>query len=1304
VLTITPIAAGRGTDYLINSVGRENELVGEIDDAKVAAYFDAATRAGDPAGVWIGTTAQEWGILGEEVDREQLRRLFGSGHHPVSDQRLGKEPRHFRSLAERLSDVAERAERGGWDEERTASELLAVRIGGERIARTGYDCTLTAPKSVSILFGCLDDESLRQIVMNCHEDAVKEAAAWLDKEAFTRTGTDGIRQENARGIAAACFTHRTSRSGDPHLHTHVAVSAKVQTTSGLWRSLDGRALYQRAAEMKNVYEARLMSELQARMGVTWTRREKTGVMELLSCPEDLIECFSKRERMIAQERADQGQPTKGERGYKQADRRIWYRTRERKTEGQTTMTLSERWRKEAGEEITAITHSMIGGWERRDVPLTDAELDRLIRASMRDPGAPVSSLAQALGWAGRFGDSDLARLSAALDAAVPARRVEATLALLQIERSTWSESHAASAAKRVIEAHPRLGWIESEGDHERSVRVDLVAEIEATTKEVLTRCRRLTPQDPTGGKGPVRADGRSVYEHVGRVRYTTDAHLAAEHKVLGMAVAKGAVTFTRDQALVGVAGECAGECAGDRVSLSDHQVNVLSDLLAHDARLRVLVGAAGAGKTTVMRALVEAYRARGLSVIGLAPYQVAANELGEATGMKTMNLSRFLAPVSDAAKSLQEDLRPGTLVVLDEAGTASTAQMRAMCEIATMRGADLLFVGDHEQLPAIGAGGLFSDLAQIEGAQELREVRRFSDQDGVREWEAQASLDLRAGNPEALGAYESHGRILGGEREDLCGQLVERAVQDRLDHKSTVVLVGTEAEAEELSRAIQAALIEAGTVRDDLMVKVRGGQLVGVGDEIQTRRNDHRNRVANRDVWNVAKVHKDLSLSVIAADGRVADLGYDYVTHDVSLAYAGTIHSAQGMTVDIGRVLVDQETSPQALYVALTRGRERNEVYVATDNDGYDPTTSSDPIAILAERMGAGRENAASATTTKSRQEEEDHSLVRLGAVMEDLGRGDAATLGIKTALESVDPVLADALAQSPGYDALVRFAGDLARRGWDVPQAISDAASARDLSDAGSLAAVIHFRLSRRFGEASDLASVAEGLVSPTPATSRDAWCERVFGPAEGEAERAVAHQIGERLGVLAERALEAAPEWIEEIGGQGSAHTSAQTSAIEAVAAYRELSGYVGPDPIGLLPPLGEVTARAAWRVAHDTIRYAALGDAVPSGTAELVVAARRTPRPPLVVDRETRSELTRRVGAGEQVASETTQITSDSVLGAYRLHDAADALSDAERRQAEALIARARADAALLAGTLLGIESSATPSSMPEVWPAP
>ena len=98
----------------------------------------------------------------------------------------------------------------------------------------GFDLTWSAPKSVSLLFG-LSDPATSAVVRGVHEDAVDQALGYLERHALrVRRGAGGQNSIGAEGLVAAAFTHRTSRAGDPQLHTHVLVAnvAKGSTASG----------------------------------------------------------------------------------------------------------------------------------------------------------------------------------------------------------------------------------------------------------------------------------------------------------------------------------------------------------------------------------------------------------------------------------------------------------------------------------------------------------------------------------------------------------------------------------------------------------------------------------------------------------------------------------------------------------------------------------------------------------------------------------------------------------------------------------------------------------------------------------------------------------------------------------------------------------------------------------------------------------------------------------------------------------------------------------------------------------------
>src|SRR3712207_544521 len=112
---------------------------------------------------------------------------------------------------------------------RELSGFLARASRPATRAVAGYDMTFSPVKSVSALWAIAPRQVAEQIEA-AHAAAVADTLAWLERQAcFTRLGAGGARQVETRGLIAAVFTHRDSRAGDPDLHTHVAVSNKVQT-------------------------------------------------------------------------------------------------------------------------------------------------------------------------------------------------------------------------------------------------------------------------------------------------------------------------------------------------------------------------------------------------------------------------------------------------------------------------------------------------------------------------------------------------------------------------------------------------------------------------------------------------------------------------------------------------------------------------------------------------------------------------------------------------------------------------------------------------------------------------------------------------------------------------------------------------------------------------------------------------------------------------------------------------------------------------------------------------------------------
>lgn len=299
--------------------------------------------SGELPGQWLGNQSE--GLHGE-VTTEALRALL-SGCDPVTGAALGHP----------LVD-------------RTLSNGKVIR------AVAGFDATLSAPKSLSVLWALTDDEGLAE----CHDVAVRAVADYLERfGATTRVRSNGMRMHlDTHGLTMAAFRQTTSRADDPQLHTHLVISAKVQTADERWLALDARFLKRHQRTLGGLYQSVLRAELTHRYGVAF-EPIVSGQAEIAGVPAELLAVFSKRTAEIDTAMADkvaefyrrQGcDPTRQELAAMQ--RQAAADSRARKT-GHTADEMRSLWRVEAA-----------------TVGVTPASLRRSIEAAATDhpPTAP----------------------------------------------------------------------------------------------------------------------------------------------------------------------------------------------------------------------------------------------------------------------------------------------------------------------------------------------------------------------------------------------------------------------------------------------------------------------------------------------------------------------------------------------------------------------------------------------------------------------------------------------------------------------------------------------------------------------------------------------------------------------------------------------------------------------------------------------------------------------------------------------------------------------------------------------------
>jgi conjugative relaxase-like TrwC/TraI family protein len=953
---IHKLTAGAGYDYLTRQVAALDAT--EKGHTGLASYY---TERGETPGVWIGSGLDGIDGLaaGDPVTAEQMRALFGCGLHPLAELRQQQlegpdlTDQDFQNVARlgtpfRIVDndlrpfrveVAKRiaALNGaiGWpadasiaaaDRARVRTQVareffsaehgrqpvdareLAGQIAKDSRPRTqtvaGYDLTFSPVKSVSTLWA-VADPAVAAKIERAHRAAVKDALAFIESHAlFTRTGPQGIRQVNVRGLVATAFTHRDSRAGDPDLHTHVAVANKVQTLDGRWLSIDGRVLFKANVAASETYNTALEQHLSDTLGVRFAERsgtdpEKRPIREIVGVDPRLNRRWSTRRAHIEVRRGelaiqfqqDHGRPPTPVEALHLAQQAT-LETRDAKHEPRSLAEQRATWMSEAS--------AVLGG-----------------------RGAVTSMVQTAL--------APHAETATIADARWVAQTADHILAVMEASRSTWQMWHVRAEALR----HVRT--IDLPAEHATAL-VDLLVDEVLNHRSVALAAPHDHIEEPEVLR---RVDGSSVYTVAGADLYTSQRILDAERRLLSAAGRRDGSAV--DQVAVDLA---LLEMAANGTALDAGQASLVWQMCTSAARLQLAIAPAGAGKTTAMRALTLAWTQDGGQVLGLAPSAAAAAVLGEQTGIRTDTLAKLTWSLDHGElPDWAAAVGPSTLLIIDEAGMAGTLSLDTAIQFAIDRGASVRLIGDDQQLAAIGAGGVLRDITHTHGALRLNELHRFTDPA-----EAAASLALRDGDPEALDFYLDHGRVHVGDGATTTEDAFNAWVSDRAAGLDAIMIAPTRHLVAELNARARAHRLDHSTATAE--VPLADGNWASVGDVIITRANDRRLRltatdwVKNGDRWTITHVGRGAGLTVRHNQSqRTIRLPADYVHTSTGLGYATTIHSAQGVTADTMHGLATGQESRQQLYTMLTRGRTANHLYLQVVGDG-DPHTLIRPETV----------------------------------------------------------------------------------------------------------------------------------------------------------------------------------------------------------------------------------------------------------------------------------------------------------------------------------------------------------------------
>ena len=828
---VATLSKGYDLDYIWKQVDR-----GPAKDA-ASYYIQASETGGEPPGRWWGPGAKALGFeQGQVVEREPYDLLFGQRKAP-DGTKLGKPPDGGRKAADLYARLLA-AEPHATAERRR--ELRIEATGQTRQSPLFFDLTLSLSKSISIFHASLGENArlarqagdqdgdkywsaLVEEVDDMIWQAVHAGFEYFQREAgYTRTGSHNTRvhgretgQWHEADLAVAHWLQHTSRDGDMQLHVHSQIAHTARTaTDGKWRAPDSLGYNEHVGAVAAIVSQHLEEALTHRFGLEWTARDDGHGFEIKGVSGEMMRLFSSRRESITADLRARAARFEQRYGRAPSQRELAHLAQ--------ASNFTTRNPKHGALDV-AQAHA---GWA-----------DKLARTL----GVSLASVAPSV-WHGATGRA-AAHAHGAQATVLPelevARAAQKAVALAQQEKSTWTRADVIKYLGRVL---PRSGMDPAAA---AALLEDLADRALRSEFEPVTCLEAPEPAEVP--RSLLRADGRSVYQRHGGTRYATRAQLVMEERMLAQARASGAPRLTRAQAarvlgadLAQLDAALAGRADATpdtrtRTGLRADQAAAALSVLTDGRRVSVINAPAGSGKTWVLTETRRAWAAARMGpVVGVTAAQSARNTLAAGVPV-SYNAAQFLGhlPGRRGARGPVET-GPAPLLVVDEASTMPGPDLAGLIAYAQARDGKLILAGDTSQLQAVENGGGMSLLASALGYARLAEPVRFRNG-----WERHASLRLRDGDSSVLADYDQHGRITGGDPEQMMDAAAAAYVALAADGTDTLLMAAEHALRRELSRRIRDDLIQLGIVADGPAVRIADGAQASPGDLITCTRNDH---------------------------------------------------------------------------------------------------------------------------------------------------------------------------------------------------------------------------------------------------------------------------------------------------------------------------------------------------------------------------------------------------------------------------------------------------------------------------------
>jgi conjugative relaxase-like TrwC/TraI family protein len=846
-------------------------------------YEEYLSGQGESPGEYLGGGSKALGKAGVCAE-EEFRHLF-AWRHPDTGERLGRAPR--------------------------------------KDGMPAWDLVLRPVKDVSVLYALGNDQT-RRAARSAHQAGVEAAVGYLDGQVGTRTGRDGAEHVCGTGLVVVGFTHRTSRAGDPLLHTHLVIVNRIQGPDGKWRTLDGRDLLHHRRAADAVYRAAYQHELTRTLGIRWGEADRWGNRAIVGMPPELVRAFSKRHEQITAE-LDRLEREEGKPRTAKLVQYVVHATRPAKTHA-TPESLYAGWQAEAralGYDPERLMDAVCGREVVRSV-LDPHEPDGKLPPSVRHAFAQLAGPEGLTANASTFARRDvLVALGGRLAAVAPAE-------LEQLADRFLSEHAVSVVAERAV------------------------GERRYTTPDLLTVEERL-----------LAAASERAAEQVGVCPHEAVREALAAHPTIGADQEAMVRDVTQGGAGVAVVVGKPGTGKTYTLGAARHAWQL--------AGYHVL-GTAPTGIATVC-----------LHMEGFEEIATVDRLLGEldtaASGRRPGHPARTSrdpdAPVLDAK----------TVLVVDEAGMLGSRKLARLLDYAQHAQAKVVLVGDDRQLAAIEAGGGFRGLRLRLGASVLEVNRRQQDEwqrqalEDMRNGDVDQAVQAYREHGRLVAA-ETPTQL----KQALVADWWQAFQPTTHDPKQTVViLTRLRGEADQFNLACQQLREEAGHL-GPARLQV-GDRSFAVGDLVVCGKNAVQSLgVANATRGRVVALDPaERSVTLELGDGKQVTLPRAYLDErprwwtrgnpdrrTLDLAYATTGHKAQGLTVERALVRVTGAEDGNWLTVQTSRAKRETMLYAVVGPEPRDLELDEppSPVRTVDEQLAQGLrrdggERLASDTTAR---------------------------------------------------------------------------------------------------------------------------------------------------------------------------------------------------------------------------------------------------------------------------------------------------------------------------------------------------